>query len=148
MLLQFEAQLKTIIDTASATQAAAVRAADYFRYLPPLGVLPLGGFNAATGLDSIEFVKGATARGPAVIEGAVLGEMIVESFSHRPIDLTARTMIWLYAIRENLQAQSNVVGTRPPGVLVFTTGYMPYRGNAQFDLSHWNFGNFAPVPKA
>ncbi len=148
VLSQFEAQLGSMIGTMSASQAAAVRATDYFRYLPPLGVLPLSGFNASTGLDSIEFVKGVTARGPAVIEGALLEEMIAESFVHRPVDLATKTMIWLYAIRENLQAQANVVGARPPAALVFTTGYMPYRGNAQFDLSHWSFGNFAPVPKA
>jgi hypothetical protein len=27
--------------------------------------------------------------------------------------------------------------------MIFTTGYIPYQAEPQFDLSHWNYANFA-----
>jgi hypothetical protein len=30
--------------------------------------------------------------------------------------------------------------------LLFASGHLPYRGDARFNLNHWNFANYALTP--
>jgi hypothetical protein len=51
-------------------------------------------------------------------------------------------MIWVYWVRENLQAfqQSGAAGAIP--MLVFASGQMPFAGTPRFDVSHFGYSNF------
>jgi hypothetical protein len=52
-------------------------------------------------------------------------------------------LIWLYRVRENIEAYSTGVIPRPRPFLLFTNGYVPFRGDAKFDLSHWSYASYA-----
>jgi hypothetical protein len=86
-----------------------------------------------------------TYRGPAFINAARLEGLVRESLCYPPIDPGGDEMIWLYRVRENRMAIDFATGgsKRPHSYLVFASGHLPYRADAQYDLAYWNYGNFA-----
>jgi hypothetical protein len=53
-------------------------------------------------------------------------------------------MIWLYRVRENRMAIDFAKGGQQPrSYLVFASGHLPFIGDAQFDLGHYNYANYA-----
>jgi hypothetical protein len=146
MYFQFEAQVEdTIASGLPQSALSQARAIDWFRFLPPAGIIPLAGFGAARGFAPVQFFNGHTTRAPVFVEGIVLEPLVRESLFYQPVDMAKQEMMWLYTVRENMQAVAATVVNRPAACLVFATGYIPYRGNAQYDLAHWNFGNFALI---
>ena len=146
VFLQYEEQMSAL--TASGlTQGALsmLRAVDCFRYLPASGIVPLAGFGASRGVDPIQFFAGHTTRPPVFIEGALLATLLQSSLAYPPVDDANQEMMWLYTIRENMQAVADQVPP-PTAYMIFANGHIPYLGNAHFDLSHWNYANFASVP--
>lgn len=147
MLLQFQAQI------AQAPATGLGPALSRFEHLPPAGFLPLaaattppvtgsppvGGIGSAltTELAPGGFFDGLNTQGPFFVNGARVDQVIRESFAYPPIDLASGELIWLYEIRENRQS----TGATP--TLLFTTGHMRYRANAQYDLAHWNYSNYS-----
>jgi hypothetical protein len=117
----------------------AIAARDRFEYLPPAGLLPIGtgrlGFNYDT------FFSRMTYRHPIFIEGAQLRPLIQEAINYPPIDTGSGVVVWLYLVREN--AQVTLTGGPAQSYLVFASGHTPYRGEARYNVHHWNFGNFA-----
>ena len=141
MFLQFQNQLA---DVQLERDPETVDAAALFRFLPAAGLLPVGtgylrGYDYATFFDEIPF------RGPAVIERAHLEELLRQSFAFPPIDTRRGEAVWLYEIRDNLLPPATVVEPEPQVCIVFTSGHMPYRADARFDLAYWNYSNFARV---
>ena len=59
------------------------------------------------------------------------------------MDLTSGELLWLYLVRENVQASAGPLGTAARPYLVFASGFLPYVANAQYDLSRWGFANYA-----
>src|SRR5262249_31729228 len=116
---------------------------NYFRYLPPLGILPLASGPSAGGFDELRFFTGLTYRNPVYVEGAKLQPLVRESRAYGPIDLTSGEMFWLYYVRENRQFPAPGVTAPAPPYVVFVKGHVPYQGNAQFDLAHWDYSNYA-----
>jgi hypothetical protein len=45
-----------------------------------------------------------------------------------------------------MQAVSATVLNRPAACMVFATGHIPYKGDAHFDLSRFDFSNIALEP--
>lgn len=120
---------------------SGVRAEEQFRYLPPAGLLPIGvGLRRGFNLDA--FFAGMTTRRPIFIEGAQLRPLLREAVDYPPIDTAGEVVVWLYTVRENAQA-SLTLSQPPPTYMVFASGHTPYRGEARYDVHHWNFGNFA-----
>jgi hypothetical protein len=116
-----------------------ISATGRFRYLPPAALLPVG---AGRGFDYSVFFGQMTHRNPIFIEGAQLRSLLQESFDYPPIDVNSEIVVWLYLVREN--AQASLSSAQPPqSYLVFASGHMPYRGEARYDVHHWNFGNFS-----
>jgi hypothetical protein len=148
ILLQFRHQVADLI--AGATQASpaqGIRAKDYFRYLPAVAEVPLGGVPGHPGFDLQQFFGGMTVRGPVVMEGRKRAPLLHQSLGFRPVDTTSGEMLWLYLVRENRQAPDS--GTAPPPYLVFAHGHTPYQGDARLDQSYWDFSNYsigAPLP--
>lgn len=137
VLFQFQEQLAGLLR--DAVNPSAIAAPDYFRWLPPAGFLPLAGEGRPRGFDSFGFFAGLTAREVVFMEGARLPALVAAGFAYPPHDLATGELFWRYLLRENrLDPASD------PPCLVFTSGFLPYFADAQFDLSRWNFSNFGP----
>lgn len=137
MYLQFQNQLKDLIG--SGVTLSQVKAKDHFKYLPAAGLLPVGGTG---GFDYTTFFNEITIRQPIFIEGAQLRSLFQESFDYPPVDTGSELVFYLYIVREN--AQSSLAGATPTqSYMVFASGHTLYRGEARYDVHHWNFGNFS-----
>ena len=116
----------------------------FFRYLPPAGVLPIGGLPPSE-LPRLPFFAGRTVRPPVFIASAAVEPILRRSLAYPPIDLTAADdrgnlrpeLVWLYQVRENQRAK------RAQRYVLFTTGHMPYDGHARVDVSWWDFSNYS-----
>jgi hypothetical protein len=140
--MQFQRQ---VIDSAPPDgNLSPLTARTHFRYLPPAGVIPVPEESDKTDAAATRFFAGMTYRGPAFINAARLEDLVRESLTYPPIDTQGREVVWLYRVRENRMAIDFAPGTqRPRSYLVFASGHLPYRADAQFDLGYWNYGNFA-----
>lgn len=138
MFLQFQAQLEEIVSGPSPESAVVT---DDFELLPPVGVLPIAG-GSRPGLDAPTFFTGLTTRGPAFVEGTRLDPLLRAALAFEPIALAGHELIWLYEVHENRDPRARTAGVGGPFV-VFASGYVPYAADAQFDLAHWDYANFA-----
>jgi hypothetical protein len=134
-LLQFQAELA---DLAGLPGAVRLRASAAFTHLPPAALLPLRDGADRPGFAFREFLADVPFRGPFVLEGNDVSGCLSESFEHEPIDLSARHVMWLYSVRQNRQSASDA-----QQFVLFTAGGLRYRGDARFDLGHWNAANVA-----
>ncbi|HEX6464768.1 MAG TPA: hypothetical protein VFZ98_09955 [Vicinamibacterales bacterium] len=143
-MLQFQEQIGGLRSTFG--QAATLLASDHFRFLPPVGVLPIATL-ASTGLSVDAFFAGLTVgpqtnQAPAFVEGSRLQGIVHEALPYFPIDTRTLELIWLYSIRENRQAiHQGVAGMSGPAV-VFVTGHAPYRADAHFDVAKWDYATY------
>ncbi|MGH9238576.1 MAG: hypothetical protein ACRD3G_11105 [Vicinamibacterales bacterium] len=138
VLFQFQEQLASVLQAASTP--ATIRATDYFRWLPPVGVLPVGGGATGKAVDYLTFLQNIVYRPPVFLEGDRLPPLVHGSRRYAAFDVDAPTMLWLYATRENSQA-IHAGGAVPPAFLVFANGQMPFHGHARFDVSKWDYAN-------
>jgi hypothetical protein len=132
MFLQFTEQLREIRETEG--NLGEIVASDRFSYLPPAGILPLTGASDAAGFDAQTFFAGQAVHPPVFIEGAVVEPLVRTAFDYRPISLAKKEPIRLFQVIEGASA-------RP--YLVFATAYVPFFGDARFDISRFDFSNFA-----
>lgn len=134
---QFQEHLQSLRVSA----APPVRASDAFRWLPPVGLLPLGGLPGALGFDGAAFFTGFTTRGPLFIEGARVRPLLRLGASFPPITVGDPELVWLYLVRENRQPEDGVVPTQP--YLIFALGRTPCQIVPRFDVSHWDYAHYA-----
>jgi hypothetical protein len=138
VLFQFQEQLGAVIERAA--NPAAIRAREYFRWLPPVGLAPMTG-GVQEGVAAATFLDGLKTRDPAIhIDGARLAELLALSLAEPPVDAPGEEFLWTYRVRQNdlLPAET---GPRRP-YLVFASGHLPYVGTARFDLARWERSNF------
>ncbi len=128
MFHQFQEEFREL-----ATPASVV-ARDRFAFLPPAGFL--SGFDASAAAG---FFAGMTVRGPMHIDASAVEPLLRESYSAPAINTDSDHAIWLYQI-----AQTSIA--RKPPALLFASGHLPYRADARFNLSHWNYANYALIP--
>jgi hypothetical protein len=127
-----------ILDLAAVTGSlAATRASERFAYLPPAGFLPLLNDGQAAA-----FFAGLTVRGPQFIDAAAVEPLLRESFSMPAIPTSAGEpgadhVIWLYRV-------ASLPAGRMPNLL-FASGHLPYRGDARYNLNHWDNANYALI---
>lgn len=133
MMRQFDDQLKRMLIEVGNT--SAVEADDYFRYLPPVGFLPLArtGFK---GFNSSNFFGTRGAKYIANTDGDRLRDLLDQAVFHEPIDLDSSEKIRLYYVRENLQAVDN--GENVAKTLVFARHSLPFIGVARFDEAEFD----------
>ncbi len=152
--LQFQAQVDDLWRSKlSNGELYALKASDYFRYLPAAGFLPLAG-KGARGLNLLNFAAGLTIRNREAlqalsfpdrfyIEGARLERLLRDSLAYPPIDLNQGELIWFYLVRENIQAVDGAGLNPPQPYLVFANGQMPFLGEARFDLNRWGYSHYS-----
>lgn len=120
-------------------------ASEVFRWLPPVGLLPLG-VGGASGFNATAFFSGFTTRGSLFIEGARVRALLqlATSFPPSQVPVPGQSqppeLMWLYRVREN-QPPPGVTPPRP--YLLFALGRLPCQVDPRFDVSHWNQVNFA-----
>jgi hypothetical protein len=102
LLYQFQAQLDGILPS----EQAALKAADRFRYLPPVGLVPLG-FS--------QFFSGLKVADPLPIRPASVGPLVEVALHALPIDLTSDETIWRFEVRGGIGAA--------PTYIVFASGH-------------------------
>ena len=143
---QFQAELAAVAAGAAGTPAG-IRAQDRFRRLPAAGLIPLASARFPAGFDPIQFFDGMTTRSatagddPVYLDGARLEALLQQSFRFPAIDSQADELIWTYLVRQNVtRAQAdNPVQT----FVLFASGFLPYAGDARYDLSRFDFANYA-----
>jgi hypothetical protein len=121
MMMQFAEQIKNL--EAAGTNLSTIAATQYFRYLPPAGLLPVAN-GAQTGFNPVTFFgsKGSTI---ATIDGELLPVLLEQALSHEPIDLNSNKTVQLYYVKENIGA-AGTQGIRKS--LVFARHSLPYMG--------------------
>jgi len=137
--LQFQDEIGDLLLSHPAPEA--FKAGDAFVYLPPAGFLPVGTAGAFRGFHFTDFFNGFTVRGPVHLEGARLEAVVRGSFDYAPIAVGTTEAIWLYVVREGVQASEASAAVRQ--FVLFASGHAPYAASAQFDLSYWNYANVA-----
>lgn len=139
MFWQFAEQLNELRVAAP----ESVVAAEHFRYLPPIGVLPLAVSGSARGFTYQKFFENRVYRSPVFIEGARLEPLIRYAMDYRPIDLNQDEMIWLYFVRENHDPRAYAPSPAPQDYVIFTSGHVPFHGEALFNVARWNYSNYS-----
>ena len=109
------------------------------------GILPLSGVRASRGFDYVMFFRNQTYRNPVFIDNAHVEPLLRDSLSYPPIAVSSKEVLWLYRVRENIQAIETNVSTPPQAFLIFTSGHIPYQGKARFNLAQANYSNYASV---
>lgn len=138
---QFQAQLADVI--AAAGVPAALGVGENFRFLPPVGVLPLDG-PPIRGLAIPNFLAGRVHRAPVHIEGARVRHLFGLARDFPAIDLATEEMLWVYLVRQNRQpATAGLTPARP--YALFASGHLPFVGDARFDVNRWDFSNYSSL---
>jgi hypothetical protein len=136
-LLQFQDHARDLV---AGPAPDALQALDHFRFLPPAGVLPLGGLGGSRGFRLTTFFQGLTTLPPVVIEGARVESLLTASLAYPPFDLAEKELIRLYVVRQNLQP--GPAGVAPP-FAVFASGHVPFHGQARYDVARWGYANYS-----
>jgi len=137
---QFQDQIAWLVaSSASAGTLAALHAGDYFRYLPSAGFLPLSG-GSFRGFASNAFFSEQPHRDPEFVDAAIVRSVFDQALHYEPIDLSAGELAWVYQPWQNSQAIAGGAAIQP--YVVFTTGHLPHRAVARFDLARWDDSNY------
>lgn len=126
MMMQFAGQIESL--EKEGANLSTIVAKDYFKYLPPAGILPVvvpgtagkPAFNPAT-------FFGTKFSTPAEIDGELLPVLLEHALSHEPINIQQNSTdkIQLYYVKENADP---LTGTNIRRVLVFARHSLPYLG--------------------
>jgi hypothetical protein len=141
MFLQFQEHVSALSMTVGNPQTLV--ATDYFGYLPFAGVIPIADGAHARGFNHLSFFNGLTYRTPVFIEAAKVETLFREARAHAPIDLKSGELIRLYLVRENRQAVAAGGMGQPTPYMIFASGHLPFRGDARFNLSRWDYSNYS-----
>jgi hypothetical protein len=142
---QFQNQIEGLMQTEANPQL--LRAKDYFRYLPPVGIIPITLTSSSDGFDFITFFDGLTFHDAVFTDGAKVARLVRSAWEYpavdlqNPVDVESTEMFWLYNVRQNMQAQAESA-TSVKSYLIFSSGQMPFAGEARFDVSRWSYSNY------
>ncbi|MDX6529948.1 MAG: hypothetical protein QOH41_2238 [Blastocatellia bacterium] len=138
MFLQFQDHLQALRD--SEDNPDTITATKRFRYLPPVGVLPLKTGNAR-GVQVNAFFEGVAHRNQEFIDGAQFGALVRDGLNYEPIDLSNGEMVWLYRVWQNEKAVTD--GTSRQSSVVFVGAHVPFVATARFDVGRWSYSKYA-----
>ncbi len=137
--LQFQEQVAELL--VSGGSLAQVTASERFRFLPPVGLVPIGGAGTSPGFDVDAFLGAQGTEELATIDAVRLRALVQESLSHDPIAVGAKEKIQRYLVWENeLAFENGTVGRR---TLVFARRTLAHRGTARFGRARFGRSSFA-----
>jgi hypothetical protein len=141
MILQFQSHIGDLFKRLT---PAEVKATDYFRFLPPAGLLPVRREKSKEqvfgGFDPKVFFSGRAVQTPVFIDGSALRPIFREAANYEPFDLSGPESVLLYQTTQNDTAFTK--GTTVQPFIVFTTPYMRGIGSSRFDVAKANQSNF------
>lgn len=140
MLLQFQDQMRSILNRSGSPQS--IPATTYFRLLPPAGVIPVFSVASPLGFDYPQFFAGLPYRGPLFVEGTRVEPILRQTLRFQPIDLSSGELIWLYRVRQNMQAIAAGGASQPQPYLIFVTGHAPCFGDAHYQVNRWDYSTY------
>jgi hypothetical protein len=143
MFLQFQDQIQDLMSGAANPLASGAQAPQVFFYLPPVGLLPISGIASSAGVNYPTFLAANTYRGPQFIEGARLGALMCEAFTYPPFNVNDQVMVWLYWLRENIEAINTSQQNVPNSYVVFASGQIPNFGDPHYDVNRWDYSTYA-----
>lgn len=144
VFLQFQEEIRWLEE--NAPNFKSLVADTRFDYLPPLGVIPMATKSSSRGFDYRLFFQNQTYREPVFMEGARLEQLIRASLNYMPIETGSRELIWLYQVRQNMQAIDRGLETpAPQSYLIFSSGHMPFFGEARFDVNRYDYSNYSSI---
>ena len=143
MFLQFQAQLAGLVKNLTSSMLGAIRASDYFRYLPSIGILPIRGVASSKGVDYPTFFAVNTYRRPQFMEGARFTPLVDEALLYPPVDLSDKVMVWVYWVRENMQDIITRSSNAPNAYVIFATGHTRNYGYPHYDVNRWDYSTYA-----
>ncbi|HEY0461051.1 MAG TPA: hypothetical protein VGC97_18085 [Pyrinomonadaceae bacterium] len=139
MMRQFEEQLKRI--ELEENNLTLIKAEDFFRFLPPAGILPLAvAGKPQKGFNAVNFFGTKGTKLIVNTDGDRLRPLLDNALNHEPIDLQADEKIWLYYVRENVKAIDN--GAEVRKALVFARHSLPFIGVARFNEAQFDEDRF------
>lgn len=142
MLFQFQQQLAELFDAprpAGTPGPEKDEATNYFRYLPPVGVLPVAAFSF-NGFDPLTFFHNYLLGKPEYVDAALLRPLFDEAIGHEPLDLTKPVPVRLY--RTWLDAPTSGGAPIQPSV-VFASPYITPLVAARFDVARWDESTYS-----
>lgn len=142
VLRQFQAQIDDLFGDFSASALAILKVHQYFDWLPPVGIVPEQA-NARRGFNHLAFFDEVTTREPVFMDGARLPALLDLAKTYPPMPLATEEFWWLYRIRQNRQQGEGPANRQ--AYLVFTSGFLPFAGDAQYNLARWSFGNYGVI---
>ncbi len=138
VLFQFQDQLAELLR--DSPNPPAIRARDYFRWLPAAGLLPQATAAAAGFVPA--FFDPLPHRDPIeYLNGEQVGAALGLSFAYEPIDLAEPEMVWLYVPWQ--QETARAAGATSRSYLLFASAHLPPFAVARFDVARWDFANYA-----
>jgi hypothetical protein len=141
---QFQAHLADIASQGSLQAGLTLRKArDFFIYMPPASCIPIAYNKGTRSFVSQTFFDGVTVRGPLFIEGARITPLLRQAAEYPPLDITKGVMLWLYAVREDIQTIEASVAAQSISYLIAVSGHVPFAGEARFDVNRWEYANFS-----
>ena len=137
---QFQQQINELVLMTEKPEEMELK--DLFRWLPPVGILPLYGSGFSSGFDMERAFSDVTVLRPIFVEGGEVQKIMRDSVYASPIDLNSKEFIWRYVVRENIQASYSMESTRPKPKMIFASPTMSAYGEARYDAKYWSFGNY------
>ena len=141
MILQFQNHIGDIFKRLTPEE---VKGSEYFRYLPPAGLLPVRREKSKDqifgGFDPKVFFAGRAVQTPVFIDGGALRPIFREAANYEPFDLSGPESVLLYQTTQNDTAFKQ--GTTVQPFIVFTTPHLRGIGSARFDVAKANQSNF------
>ncbi|MCR6650130.1 MAG: hypothetical protein NVV73_00915 [Cellvibrionaceae bacterium] len=143
--LQFQEHLTFLMQRIA--DLSTVKAVNYFRFLPPVGYLPIRTTSGTSniGFNEQVFFADAVVRNSVFVEAAELVPISQSALALPPVDLLSEEFMWLYRTRENAQEADNNPTVTLQEYLVFTSGHAPYFGNARFNRNKWDYSNYGLI---
>lgn len=141
--LQFQAELADLAG-GTAGPPTAVAARDRFTQLPAAGLVPLATSRWTRGFDVGVFFTGLATRpatagaDPIYLPQARVEALLRRSFGYPPLDTSTGEFLWQYLVPANVQ-----IGQAAQPYVLFAGGHLPYEADARFDLSYFDYANYA-----
>ena len=142
MALAFQDQIEGLV--ATLPNPDLIAAEEWFDWLPPVGMVPVGKVGGSVGIDYLRFFQALAARAPTYVPAGLLPTLFDEALRCPPTRLggKGKPLVYLYRVVENMQPFASGVPNPPRPVMLFASGFARFLGDGRYDLSQWDFGNF------
>ncbi len=148
---QFQAQITDLPANEPSGSIIGIEMTDYFRYLPPVALLPRVNSLGRPGVVRETFVGSYPTAPLSYVEGRQLSRLIHHAVLSPPVDLRHGTALRVYQVRESdaVREVPETVTDRPPRAatpyFVLASAGLPRLGDPRYELSHWDYAHVRDI---